>query len=92
MLVRKPERPAFQKLFRYGLIDSIRMHHSSQDNLYSCWDYRAGAFRRQMGLPIDHILLSASLSSHCMASGIDINPRKHPRPSDHAPVWVSLNL
>ncbi len=61
VLVSEPERLAFQKLLRYCLIDSIRMHHSSQDNLYSCWDYRAGAFRRQMGLPIDHILLSASL-------------------------------
>ena len=92
VLVSEPERLAFQKLLRYGLIDSIRMHHPSQDNLYSWWDYRAAAFRRQMGLRIDHILLSASLSSHCMASGIDNNPRKHPRPSDHAPVWVSLNL
>ncbi len=90
VLVSDPERLAFQKLLRYGLIDGIRMHHPSQDNLYSWWDYRAAAFRRQMGLRIDHILLSSTL--HCMASGIDINPRKHPRPSDHAPVWVSLNL
>jgi exodeoxyribonuclease-3 len=90
VLVSPPERLAFQKLLRHGLVDGIRLHHQ-QDNLYSWWDYRAAAFRRQMGLRIDHVLLSANLSSSCVASGIDVKPRGHERPSDHTPVWVTLN-
>ena len=90
VLVSPPERLAFQKLLRQGLVDGIRLHHQ-QYNLYSWWDYRAAAFRRQMGLRIDHVLLSASLSSSCVASGIDVKPRGHERPSDHTPVWVTLN-
>lgn len=91
VLVSPAERLAFQKLLGYGLTDAVRLHHH-EDNLYSWWDYRAAAFRRQMGLRIDHILLSSGLSADCMASGVDIEPRKHSRPSDHAPVWTTLSL
>jgi exodeoxyribonuclease-3 len=50
------------------------------------------AFRRKMGLRIDHILLSEDLSKACTACTIDIEPRKAGRPSDHAPVIAELNL
>lgn len=89
VLVSDAERQAFQQLIQYGLGDAVRLHHK-EDNLYSWWDYRAAAFRRQMGLRIDHILMSADLLSDCIASGIDSVPRKHDRPSDHAPVWATL--
>lgn len=91
VLVSPEERLAFQKLLRQGLVDSLRLHHH-QDNLYSWWDYRAAAFRRQMGLRIDHILISDNLSQQCVASGIDVKPRTHERPSDHTPVWLTLNI
>jgi exodeoxyribonuclease-3 len=91
VLVSPDERLAFQKLLRQGFVDGLRLHHH-QDNLYSWWDYRAAAFRRGMGLRIDHILLSGALVESCVASGIDTKPRTHSRPSDHTPVWVTLNL
>ena len=91
VLVSPAERMAFEDLLRQGLVDGIRLHNP-QDNLYSWWDYRAAAFRRQMGLRIDHILLSRDLSNKCVASGVDVKPRTHDRPSDHTPVWVTLNL
>jgi exodeoxyribonuclease-3 len=90
VLVSQPERLAFMKLLRQGLVDSLRAHHP-QEAMYSWWDYRAAAFRRGLGLRIDHVLLSQELMADCVHSGIDINPRKHSRPSDHAPVWVTLN-
>lgn len=90
VLVSEPERTAFQKLLRIGMGDAVRLHHH-EDNLYSWWDYRAAAFRRQMGLRIDHILMTPNLLKHCVASGIDVQPRKHERPSDHAPVWATLS-
>lgn len=90
VLVSDSERLAFQKLLRLGLVDSVRFHHQDK-TLYSWWDYRAAAFRRGLGLRIDHILLSPALMAETMASGIDVEPRKHERPSDHAPVWVTLN-
>jgi exodeoxyribonuclease-3 len=91
VLVSDPERMAFSKLIRQGLTDIVRMKHPHEDNLYSWWDYRAAAFRRGMGLRIDHILMTQPLVDMTIGTGIDKEPRKHERPSDHAPVWVSLS-
>jgi exodeoxyribonuclease-3 len=90
VLVSEPERLAFKKLQRMGLIDIVRQQHPAEDNLYSWWDYRAAAFRRGMGLRIDHILLTENLAKNCIGTGVDKAPRKHERPSDHAPVWVTM--
>jgi len=92
VLVSEPERLAFEKLKRLGLVDIVRQLHPDEDNLYSWWDYRAAAFRRGMGLRIDHILISQNLVKDCIASGVDKEPRKHERPSDHAPVWLTLTV
>lgn len=89
VLVSPKEREAFQFILQTGLHDSIRCLHKDP-NLFSWWDYRAGGFRRNHGLRIDHILLSDSLNARCIAAGIDVEPRRSERPSDHAPVWVSL--
>jgi len=53
---------------------------------YSWWDYRANAFKRNLGLRIDLILASDSLAPRLTYAGIDIGPRRNERPSDHAPV------
>lgn len=90
VLVSEPERQAFSQLQRLGLVDIVRLQHLHDENLYSWWDYRAAAFRRGMGLRIDHVLLSDPLVEKCMGSGIDKEPRKNERPSDHTPVWVTL--
>jgi exodeoxyribonuclease-3 len=92
VLVSEPERLAFEKLKRLGLVDIVRQLHPDEDNLYSWWDYRAAAFRRGMGLRIDHILISQNLVKDCIAAGVDKAPRKHERPSDHAPVWLTLTV
>jgi exodeoxyribonuclease-3 len=90
VLVSPEERLAFQKLMRLGFQDSLRLLHP-ESTIYSWWDYRAAAFRRGMGLRIDHILVSSSLASHAKAASVDLGPRRHERPSDHAPVWLSLD-
>jgi exodeoxyribonuclease III len=92
VLVSEPERLAFAKLQSKGLTDIVRHQHPKEEYLYSWWDYRAAAFRRGMGLRIDHILLTENLTKTCIATGIDKEPRKHERPSDHAPVWASIMI
>lgn len=89
-LVSAPERQAFADFIALGLYDSFRQF--PQEALsFSWWDYRAAGFRRNAGLRIDHILLSEPLMLQCSASVIDKNPRQSDRPSDHAPIWVSLD-
>jgi len=91
VLVSDLERAAFIKLTKKGLHDIVRIKHPNADNLYSWWDYRLAAFRRGMGLRIDHILISTPLLEKTISAGIDKAPRQHERPSDHAPVWLTLN-
>jgi exodeoxyribonuclease-3 len=89
-LVSEPERTAFQQLLGLNLKDAFRMFEQA-DKLYSWWDYRQMAFRRNMGLRIDHILLSSALAEKCSACVIDKAPRKWEQPSDHTPVIATLD-
>lgn len=89
VLVSPAERQAFTRLLSLGLHDSFRAF-AKEEQLFSWWDYRAAGFRRNRGLRIDHILLSDALMQKCVESNIDKEPRRDSRPSDHAPVWVSL--
>ena len=73
-----------------GVPDSFRMHESDSGH-FSWWDYRGAGFRRNLGLRIDHILLSEPLAERCAAASIDRAPRAWERPSDHAPVLVELS-
>ncbi len=91
VLCSVPERQHFQALLDLGLKDAFRLH-SQPEELFSWWDYRQAAFRRNRGLRIDHLLLSNALAKICSASGIDTGPRKLEQPSDHAPAWASLEL
>lgn len=87
VLVSEPERVAFRALEQLGLRDSFRLFEQPEKS-YSWWDYRMMAFRRNMGLRIDHILVSTALE--CSACSIDKTPRKLERPSDHTPVLVEI--
>jgi exodeoxyribonuclease III len=87
--VSEPERAAFRALLGLGLKDGFRLFEQP-DKSFSWWDYRMGAFRRNAGLRIDHILLSPELAAVCSACSIDKAPRKLERPSDHAPVTAEL--
>ncbi|OGA50568.1 MAG: exodeoxyribonuclease III [Betaproteobacteria bacterium RIFCSPLOWO2_12_FULL_62_13] len=91
VLFSAPEREAFQALLALGLKDGFRLFGQPEKS-FTWWDYRMNAFRRKMGLRIDHILLSAELAKACTACTIDIEPRKAERPSDHAPVIAELKL
>ncbi|MES2563904.1 MAG: exodeoxyribonuclease III, partial [Pseudomonadota bacterium] len=71
----QPERDALKSLFALGLKDSFRLFDQPERS-YTWWDYRMMAFRRKMGLRIDHILLSAELSGLCKSCTIDIEPRR----------------
>jgi exodeoxyribonuclease-3 len=91
VLFSAPERKAFQDLLALGFKDSFRLFEQPA-NSFTWWDYRMNAFRRKMGLRIDHILVSASLAPACRVCSIDVEPRKVERPSDHAPVWADLDI
>jgi exodeoxyribonuclease-3 len=91
VLVSEPERAAFQGLLQLGLSDSFRLFEQAEKS-YSWWDYRMMGFRRNMGLRIDHILLSEALAGNCTGCVIDKAPRKLERPSDHTPVIAEIKL
>ena len=91
VLFSEPERAAFRHLTGIGLKDAFRLFEQPERS-FTWWDYRMNAFRRKMGLRIDHILLSEELARRCTACRIDVEPRKAERPSDHAPVIAELNL
>lgn len=89
VLVSPAERAAFAGLQALGLRDAFRLFEQP-DQAFSWWDYRMAAFRRNLGLRIDHILLTPALAENCISCVIDRAPRKLERPSDHAPVMVEI--
>ena len=89
VLVSAPERAAFQRLLGRGLTDSFRLFEQPERS-YSWWDYRMNAFKRDLGLRIDHILVSSEIASRCRSSSIHVDMRKLERPSDHAPVVAEI--
>ena len=84
------ERYHLRALVALGLSDALRLF-PQPEKCYSWWDYRDMAFRRNRGLRIDHILVSKALQGHCTACAVDKAPRKNERPSDHAPVVLTLD-
>lgn len=83
------ERSHFQQLLGLGMSDAFRLFEQAPKS-WSWWDYRNLAFRKNQGLRIDHILVSEALRASVQACTIDKLPRKNERPSDHAPVVVTL--
>jgi exodeoxyribonuclease-3 len=90
VLFSAPEREALRRLFDLGLTDSFRLFEQPEKS-FSWWDYRMNQFRRNMGLRIDHILLSPPLAKQTKASAIHKQVRAQERPSDHAPVVTELS-
>ena len=90
VLCSEPERAAFRALLEAGLKDAFALFPRPAQ-AYTWWDYRMGAFRRNLGLRIDHVLLSTPLADKCSSFQIDTAPRKLERPSDHAPVIAHVN-
>ena len=91
VLCSEPERAAFRALLDLGLKDSFRLFEQPERS-YTWWDYRLNAFKRNLGLRIDHILLGSALAAKLEACAIDLAPRRLERPSDHAPVVADLRV
>ena len=89
VLCSAAERAALAQLHGLGLHDSFRLFEQPEQQ-YSWWDYRMGAFRRNLGLRIDLILVSDALRARCRAAAIDCVPRSWERASDHTPVTLEL--
>lgn len=90
-LHRLESRTAFRRLQNLGLTDAIRARHP-QPELYSFWDYQAGAWNRDDGIRIDHVMLCPQAADMLSDCGIDKDVRGEEKPSDHVPVWVDLSL
>ena len=89
--VSPPEREAFFRLCRWGLVDAYRLHRP-EPGRYTWWDYRAGAFHRNFGMRIDHLLATRAVADRTVWAEIDRAARKgKPVPSDHAPVVIDLD-
>jgi exodeoxyribonuclease-3 len=89
VLCSEPERTAMRKVQAFGFIDTYRQLHPDTQT-FSWWDYRQAAFRRNMGLRIDHVWVTPSLFSTIKDVVIDLEPRKWERPSDHTPVIATF--
>ena len=90
-LFRPATREAFQALLGLGLTDALRAV-SDAPGQYTFWDYQAGAWQKNWGLRIDHLLLSPQASDRLTDVGIDSYVRAWEKPSDHVPVWADFDL
>ncbi|MEO1522482.1 MAG: exodeoxyribonuclease III [Cyanobacteria bacterium J06633_2] len=83
------EREALKTVLSVGLADTFRKF-TEDGGHFSWWDYRAAAFRRNMGWRIDHLYASPSIYERAIACTIDVEPRKLEKPSDHTPVILEI--
>jgi exodeoxyribonuclease-3 len=90
-LFRPTTREAFQSLLGLGLTDALRAV-TDAPNQYTFWDYQAGAWQKNQGLRIDHLLLSPQASDRLIDVGVDSYVRAWEKPSDHVPVWADFDL
>lgn len=89
--VSPPERAEFNALLDWGLVDGYRSQRPEPAR-FSWWDYRAGNFHKNIGMRIDHLLLSRPLAERVVWAEIDREARKGvPIPSDHAPLFVDID-
>ena len=83
-------REAYRRLLAQGWTDALR-HLHPDEVIYTFWDYMRGAFSRNAGLRIDHLLLSHELAGRVKAVGVDRWVRGEPEASDHAPTWIEIS-
>lgn len=90
-LLRPDSRARFRTLLNMGYYDAFRAVVPSGP-YYTYWDYKAGAWQKDMGLRIDHLLLSPPAVDLLASCEIDKNPRGWEKASDHTPIWCSLKI
>ena len=88
-LFQPESRAAYRRLLDLGFTDALRACHP-EPGIYSFWDYQAGAFQKDDGIRIDHLLLSPQAADRLQSSGVSKEPRAFEKPSDHTPVWITL--
>ncbi len=87
----KPEsRAAFRRLVNLGFTDAYRSVDDSS-GIYTFWDYQGGAWQKNNGIRIDHLLLSPEAADHLDGAGIDKHTRSWEKPSDHVPIWIEYS-
>jgi exodeoxyribonuclease-3 len=82
-------RAAFRRIAHLGFTDALRAVDQSP-GMYTFWDYQAGALQKNWGLRIDHVLLTPQAADRLETCGIDAEVRTREKPSDHVPIWVTL--
>jgi exodeoxyribonuclease III len=90
-LFQPQPRAAFRTLLNFGFTDAIRACDPSGGN-FTFWDYQAGAWNKDNGIRIDHLLLSPQATDRLTSAQIDKHVRGWEKPSDHVPVWINLDL
>ncbi len=90
ILCSDAERAHYRDLLNIGLVDCLAIKAPEGETRFTWWDYRQAAFRRNMGLRIDHVLASNALAATLSECRIHLEPRRRERPSDHAPVSASF--
>jgi exodeoxyribonuclease-3 len=88
-LFRLESRNRFRRLLYLGLTDAYRVIHS-EPHKYSFWDYQGGAWQKDFGIRIDHLLLSPQAVDRLQDCDIDRGPRGKEKASDHTPVWCEI--
>lgn len=89
-LMQPESRAALRTLLFQGWTDAIRSRHPEPARLYTFWDYQAGAWARDAGFRIDHLLLSPQAADRLVDANVDKAVRGREKASDHAPTWVEL--
>ncbi|HHX91478.1 MAG TPA: exodeoxyribonuclease III [Paracoccus sp.] len=89
-LFRPESRAAFRRLLALGFYDALRLRQPGP-GVYTFWDYQAGAWRRNDGIRIDHLLLSPQAADLLQDAWVEKEPRDWEKPSDHTPVWIALD-
>ena len=90
-LFQPQSRRAWRRLLALGMTDAVRAVAPGA-GVYTFWDYQAGAWQKDNGIRIDHLLLSPAAADRLVDAGVDRTPRGWEKPSDHTPVWVELDV
>jgi len=88
-LFRPETRAKFRTLLNLGYTEAWRSLHA-ETHVYSFWDYQGGAWQKDNGIRIDHLLLSPQAADRLTACEIDKGPRGKQKASDHTPVWCEI--
>ncbi len=88
-LMQPESRAGFRTLMAQGWTDALRTRHPG-GGVWTFWDYQAGAWQRDAGFRIDHLLLSPIAADRLIDAGVDKDYRAREKASDHAPTWATL--